>query len=298
MKVFDKKNEVEAVAKELENGKIEVTYADETEKVLAYSTFKRWFKEIDKREERGGTTMMSNHGEIQIRVGEEADRNADSNKAPENKEEFSVGQRVCLFNEYKEEQAIDFNQAVIIDLAGQLATVATFIDGEIVETPVSVEKFQGEYSELLDAKEEKRYEKLEAFVKGTELPEEEEAEEEPKQEAPKQEEKKSPESYAGFDVTDYKMEQTPKSFKFFIELDFGKGRMQITEYGGYITDVRLVDVYVKSEEDPTIVVDELYKSPKMSVRDTLEHMGFDAVQIKEISKEIRQARKAAKQKVQ
>ena len=71
--------------------------------------------------------------------------------------------------------------------------------------------------------------------------------------------------------------------------------MEITEYDGYIADVTLLsenkDV---PENDPDAAMEVVYRSPKMSLKDTLEWMGLDADDAKLARKEITAIRKAVK----
>ena len=64
--------------------------------------------------------------------------------------------------------------------------------------------------------------------------------------------------------------------------------LNITEYNGFITDVRVLE-----QKDDELV--EIYKSPKMSLKDTLEYLKLDPDQIKAARKEIVALRKQSKE---
>lgn len=66
--------------------------------------------------------------------------------------------------------------------------------------------------------------------------------------------------------------------------------LHITEYNGFITDVQ---VFKMAEDGSDWEV--AYKSPKMSMRDTLEWMGYNEEQQKSVRKQLIQIRKAAKE---
>jgi hypothetical protein len=71
--------------------------------------------------------------------------------------------------------------------------------------------------------------------------------------------------------------------------------MDITEYAGYITDVKLYEENPNPpEDDPDAEWKLYYRSPKMSLKDTLEHLGLSADDMKIARKEITAIRKAVK----
>lgn len=71
--------------------------------------------------------------------------------------------------------------------------------------------------------------------------------------------------------------------------------MEVTEYDGYITDVRVFkENPTPPENDPDAVWTLVYKSPKMSLKDTLTWFGLDSDDMKIARKEITAIRKAVK----
>ncbi len=71
--------------------------------------------------------------------------------------------------------------------------------------------------------------------------------------------------------------------------------MEITEYDGYITDVRVfTELEDFPENDPDARWELVYKSPKMSLKDTLEWFGLSDADMKTARKEITAIRKAVK----
>lgn len=70
--------------------------------------------------------------------------------------------------------------------------------------------------------------------------------------------------------------------------------MEITEYAGFITDVRLFEEVEAPENDPDAALKLAYKSPKMSLKDTLEWLGLNADDMKLARKEITAIRKDVK----
>lgn len=71
--------------------------------------------------------------------------------------------------------------------------------------------------------------------------------------------------------------------------------MEITEYSGYITDVKLFEVNPNPpENDPDANLNLVYRSVKMSLKDTLEWMGLNEDDMKIARKEITAIRKAVK----
>lgn len=72
--------------------------------------------------------------------------------------------------------------------------------------------------------------------------------------------------------------------------------MEITEYAGYITDVRLFEENPDAPiEDPDAKWKLAYRSVKMSLRDTLQWLGLNEDDMKIARKEITAIRKAVKQ---
>jgi hypothetical protein len=71
--------------------------------------------------------------------------------------------------------------------------------------------------------------------------------------------------------------------------------MEITEYAGYITDVRLFKENPEaSDTDPESQRVEVYRSPKMSLKDTLEWLGLNEEDMKVARKEITSIRRQVK----
>jgi hypothetical protein len=71
--------------------------------------------------------------------------------------------------------------------------------------------------------------------------------------------------------------------------------MEITEYDGYITDVRVFEENPEApENDPDAAWKLAYKSPKMSLKDTLEWFGLSVDDMKLARKEITAIRKSVK----
>lgn len=71
--------------------------------------------------------------------------------------------------------------------------------------------------------------------------------------------------------------------------------MEVTEYDGYITDVRVFQENENvPENDPDALWTLVYKSPKMSLKDTLTWFGLEGEDMKTARKEITAIRKAVK----
>jgi hypothetical protein len=75
-----------------------------------------------------------------------------------------------------------------------------------------------------------------------------------------------------------------KCDKVVTNLSFNNVNIIITEYNGYVCDVVLANPVTGEVE---------YKSPKMSIKDALEHMGFTGEEMKAARKQISQMKKAA-----
>lgn len=72
-------------------------------------------------------------------------------------------------------------------------------------------------------------------------------------------------------------------------------KMEITEYDGYITDVRLFEENTEApDNDPDAQWKLVYRSPKMSLKDTLQWLGLNTDDMKLARKEITSIRKAVK----
>lgn len=80
-----------------------------------------------------------------------------------------------------------------------------------------------------------------------------------------------------------------KCTKIVTKIPFGKVFIVITEYNGYVCDVVAKDIY--TEED-------IYKSSKMSIKDTLKHLGYYGDRLSKARKKIMALKKEAKQSLQ
>jgi hypothetical protein len=76
-----------------------------------------------------------------------------------------------------------------------------------------------------------------------------------------------------------------KTEKVITKLAFNNVDFIITEYNGYVCDVVIANQVTGEVE---------YKSPKMSIKDALEYMGFTGEEMKAARKQISQMKKAAK----
>lgn len=83
-----------------------------------------------------------------------------------------------------------------------------------------------------------------------------------------------------------------KCDKTFTRMSFQKYILDITEYNGFITDVRVQEEVTAEGGEKELK--EVYKSAKMSLKDTLEWMGFTEDEVKVARKEIMALRKVAK----
>lgn len=79
-----------------------------------------------------------------------------------------------------------------------------------------------------------------------------------------------------------------KCEKVITTLAFNNVNVTITEYNGYVCDVVLTNPETNEVE---------YKSPKMSIKDTLEHMGFQGEELKAARKQLMALKKLAKQAI-
>lgn len=79
--------------------------------------------------------------------------------------------------------------------------------------------------------------------------------------------------------------KTPSGYKHQVKIKVEEGViLDILEYGGYITDVRVFNTEGK----------EIYRSEKMSLKDTLQHLGYVDERFKSAKRQIVDIRKAAK----
>lgn len=115
--------------------------------------------------------------------------------------------------------------------------------------------------------------------------------------APKPQERSVEELGLGIKLLDWNMSGTRggKTDKVTSQISIKDYLMEITEYAGYITDVRLFKENPNPpENDPDATWELAYKSPKMSLRDTLEWLGLSEDDAKLARKEITAIRKAVK----
>lgn len=115
--------------------------------------------------------------------------------------------------------------------------------------------------------------------------------------APKPQERAVEELGLGIKLLDWNMSGTRggKTDKVTSQISIKDYLMEITEYAGYITDVRLFKENPNPpENDPDATWELAYKSPKMSLRDTLEWLGLSEDDAKLARKEITAIRKAVK----
>lgn len=80
-----------------------------------------------------------------------------------------------------------------------------------------------------------------------------------------------------------------KCTKIVTKIPFGKVFIVITEYDGYVCDVVAKDIYTE---------EEIYKSSKMSIKDTLKHLGYYGERLSKARKKIMALKKEAKQSLQ
>ncbi len=76
-----------------------------------------------------------------------------------------------------------------------------------------------------------------------------------------------------------------KTEKFIVNVAFNNVNLVITEYDGYVCDVQIVNPSTGEVE---------YRSAKMSIKDALEHLGFEGQAMKDARKYVSQMKKAAK----
>lgn len=115
--------------------------------------------------------------------------------------------------------------------------------------------------------------------------------------APKPQERAVEELGLGIKLLDWNMSGTRggKTDKVTSQISIKDYLMEITEYAGYITDVRLFKENPNPpENDPDATWELAYKSPKMSLKDTLEWLGLSEDDAKLARKEITAIRKAVK----
>lgn len=103
----------------------------------------------------------------------------------------------------------------------------------------------------------------------------------------------------GIKVRDWGIEGTKggKTEKVKSLIEISKYLMEITEYDGYITNVVLFEELDEAdvpENDPDATTKMVYRSPKMSLKDTLEWMGLGEDDAKLARKEITAIRKQVK----
>lgn len=141
-KVVERKQKLNGVAVELENGKFQVKLEDGTEKTVAPSTFKRWYKI---------TEEDNNVDDIQIKVGKQVTEQPEPKKEEKQPEQpaFKTGDLVTFT---QNDQAAF---GVVEDVQGEMATVKQLVDKEITEVPVRVEHLTEAYPE-----DSKDFEKL------------------------------------------------------------------------------------------------------------------------------------------
>lgn len=186
----------------------------------------------------------------------------------------------------------DNNEVGIVeDIHKNLVTVLVKVEDELVDIPQRLENLvladethQAEIEaieKLLNKEQEKKVEKVEKVQK------------------PRKEIKKAEHLAVAIppvELVDSEYKATEKHYKSVITLRINHHDLRITEYGGYITDVRVLFVDVNETGD--IKEEVLYKSPKMSVRDTLQWMGYDEPQVKALGKVIKQIRTEVKKSAQ
>lgn len=130
-----------------------------------------------------------------------------------------------------------------------------------------------------------------------EITTEEEANPEQPKPEPKLQEKDVKDLGLNIQLLDWNMSGTRggKTDKVTSQINIKDYLMEITEYDGYITDVRLFKENPNPpENDPDATWELVYKSPKMSLKDTLEWLGLDGEDGKLARKEITAIRKAVK----
>lgn len=256
LQVVERKSKLTGQAVELESGRFEITLENGTTKDLAPSSFKRQF------------TVSKEVVEVETPNVDEQLNEGDAGEVEEVKHEEEV------------ENVEDFNDVNVQEDA--VEEVAPVLD-EVVQEEVT-----NEHTDI-DSEEATAEEEMNSAVNEV-APSTEVAEvEEPATKTVDD---------LGLNITliDWDMLGTRggKTDKVLSHVTIKGYKMEITEYSGFITDVKLFEECEAPENDPDANWRLAYKSPKSSLKDTLEWLGLDADDMKIARKEITAIRKIVK----